>query len=73
MTKQEREKQIKAKYSEPTPKDNHTHTHCKQFTYRINQYHPVARNTKPCHRQTQTKCTQDGNMTKKRGYQVKAK
>ena len=26
MTKQEREKQIKAKYSEPTPKDNHTHT-----------------------------------------------
>ena len=26
MTKQEREKHIKAKYSEPTPKDNHTHT-----------------------------------------------
>ena len=53
MTKQERGKQIKAKYSEPTSKDNHTHTAHNPHSEQINdiQMHAIRYTDTSKHKQ----------------------
>ena len=64
---------IKSKQNNRQQHQSKHHTHCKQMRIRKNQCHTDPRNTKPYHRQTQTKCTQDGNMTKKKGESRQSK